>query len=198
MALAENVEDYAVQERELYEPVETYLNVRFSGGLKPLRGECFTVSAITATAGTLGAGQWTRPDVALIAVWKNKFSPVVHLDLYGFEVKTSKGCNVSSVHEALAQNRLVHYSYLVWHVPPPVLETKRFLAIYESCEAYGVGLITFHRQVDASTFTTHLLPQRAEPTPNAVDEFIETRFTEADRNRVLKFLPSLHDVRRDR
>jgi hypothetical protein len=104
---------------------------------------------------------------------------------------------VSSVHEALAQSRLVHYSYLVWHTPASTLSTRKFNNIYESCEAYGVGLITFHRRADASSFAIHLQPQRAEPTPNVVDEFIETRFEEADRNRLLAFLPKLHDVHRD-
>jgi hypothetical protein len=71
MALAESSEDYSVQERDLYEPVENFVNLHFGAELKPLRGECFTVSAVTATAGSLGAGQWTRPDVALVAVWKD-------------------------------------------------------------------------------------------------------------------------------
>lgn len=197
MALVEASENYALAERDLYEPVENYVNLRFSAGLKPLRGECFTVSAITATSGSLGAGQWTRPDVALVAVWKNKFSPSVHLDIHGFEVKTSKGCNVSSVHEALAQGRLVHYSYLVWHSPAATLGTRRFQDIDDSCEAYGVGLITFNRRDDTRSFTIHREPQRAEPTPNAIDEFIETRFPERDRQRLLKFLPALHDIRSD-
>ena len=195
MALAGGSADFAIQERELYEPVETYLNVRFCEAIKPLRGECIFKTAVTATSGRFGAGQWTRPDVALIAVWKNRFSPDIHLDLYGFEVKTTRGCNISSVHEALAQNRLVHYSYLVWHLPASELGNRRFTSIRESCAACGIGL---HSPNDPHSFAIHLQPQRAEPTPNAVDEFIETRFSEPDRECILRLLPCLHDIRRNR
>jgi hypothetical protein len=137
------------------------------------------------------AGQWTRPDLALIALWKNKYSPGFQLDLYGFEVKTRQGCNLVAVHEALAQNRVVHYSYLVWHTPQSDLQGDHFAQVRNHCDAFRIGLITFSRIRDADSFTVHLKARRAEPTPDAVDEFIELAFPEKDRLQLLKFLHGL-------
>lgn len=191
-------ESYSVAESTLYPRVQTYLHLRFQEHIKPLLGDCLPpITAITANASTLG--QWTRPDLALIALWKNKYSPTLHLDLYGFEVKTRQGCNLAAVHEALAQNRVVHYSYLVWHTPQSDLQSDHFLQIRDHCEAFRIGLITFSRGRDADTFSIHLRARRADPTPDAVDEFIEIAFPESDRLRILQFLPSLahYEARRD-
>ena len=191
-------ESYSVAESTLYPWVQAYLHLRFQERLKPLLGECLPpISAITSNVGT--AGQWTRPDLALIALWRNKYSPSLQLDVYGFEVKTRQGCNLASVHEALAQNRVVHYSYLVWHAPLSDLRGDQFATIRGHCEAFRIGLITFSRGRDADSFIVHLQARRADPTPDAIDEFIELAFPEEQRSRLLQYLPGLipHETHRD-
>lgn len=138
---SEERENYRVAESAFYEPVERFLHLRFQQRLKPLLGESLPpITAITAKVNM--AGQWTRPDVGLIAAWKNRYSAIVNLDVYGFEVKTRQGCTLTAVHEALAQNRVVHYSYLVWHLPESDFSQDRFETISNHCEAFGIGLIT--------------------------------------------------------
>lgn len=141
-----------------------------------------------------------RPDVALIALWKNKYSPTLRLDVYGFEVKTRTGCSLVAVHEALAQNRVVHYSYLVWHGPENDWRDRQFADIRDHCEAFGIGLITFSRCRDTDSFRVHLRARRAAPAPDAIDEFVEVAFPESDRSRLAQFLPSLtrHEAHCDR
>jgi hypothetical protein len=193
------LEDYAVVETSLYPRVETFLHLRFQERIKPLLGESIPpLIAITANASV--AGQWTRPDLALVSLWRNRYSPALQLDVYGFEVKTRSGCNLAAVHEALAQNRVVQYSYLVWHVPEMDLQDQNFANIRDHCEAFRIGLITFSRGRDADSFIVHLKARRADPAPNAVDEFIEAAFSETDRERLLQFLPHLdhHETRCDR
>lgn len=190
-------ENYRVAESALYDHVESYLQLRFQQRLKPLLGECLPpITAITARANM--AGQWTRPDVGLIAVWKNRYSATVNLDVYGFEVKTRKGCTLTAVHEALAQNRVVHFSYLVWHLPESDLCEQSFEIISKHCDAFGIGLITFSRAYDADSFTLHLQAKRGTPASDAIDEFVEAGFRAEDRTRLLRFLPSLGSYEKNR
>jgi len=191
-------EDYAIAESTLYEWVQSYLYLRFQEYLKPLLGESLPpICTVTAKANM--PGQWVRPDVGLIALWRNKYSTTLQLDVYGFEVKTHQGCDLVAVHEALAQTRVVHYSYLVWHAPEIELGSSHFEEIRGHCDAFGIGLITFSRRKDANTFIRHIRARRAQPEADAVDEFIETAFLDEDRERLLQFLPSLgsHEAHRN-
>jgi hypothetical protein len=197
ISASEERENYQIAESALYDRVESYLLLRFQHRLKPMLGECLPpITAITARANM--AGQWTRPDVGLIAVWKNRYSAKVNLDVYGFEVKTRKGCTLTAVHEALAQNRVVHFSYLVWHLPESDLCDEPFEKISKHCEAIGIGLITFSRSYDADSFIVHLQAKRGTPASDAIDEFIEAGFSAEDRTRLLRLLPSLGSYEKNR
>ena len=143
----------SMRESQLYPHVETYLNLRFAPSRKPLYGAFLSVPAVTSSAGPAESGQWTRPDLSLVLIWRNKYSPNVNLDLYGFEVKSEPGCDVSAVHEALAQSRHVHYSYVVWHLPTDTrVRPKHQATIADNCRAHGVGLITCSNYENAHDF----------------------------------------------
>ena len=170
-----------MRESDLYPPVHDFLEQRFRDRLKPTFGELRSISAVTATAGGVGSGQWSRPDLALVALWRTKYALSWSLDLHGFEVKTSTGCSPASVHEALSHASLVHYSHLVWHKPDWADDRSDCKAILQRCERYGVGLITFADLGNSDSFTVQRTPRRHDVSGDAVDDFIETRFPEADR-----------------
>ena len=124
----------------------------------------------------------------MIHLWKHKYQPSYMLDLYGFEVKRFEGCDLTSVHETLAHTRLVNYAYLVWNCPDDTLSKNLFSSIKENCAAYGLGLITFADKDSGDSFHRHLEAKRCEPTAAAVDDFIETRFPDDQRNLLLEWL----------
>lgn len=176
------------REDDLYPHVEHFLHLGFAPRLKPSLGVHLTLVAITAMAGPAGSGKWSRPDLALINLWRHKYQPHQSLDLYGFEVKRDGGCDLASVHETLAHTRLVNFAYLVWHYSAADFVNPHFGTIKDNCRAYGLGLITFANPLDGSTYTFHIDAQRQAPDPSAVDEFIETRFAESQRQRLLSWI----------
>lgn len=175
-------------EADLYPVVESYLNIEFSAQLRPALGKSLSLVAITATSGPAASGVWSRPDLALVHVWHRKYQPVQMLDLYGFEVKRDDGCDVRSVHETLAHRRLVHFAYLVWNYRKADFESDAFKAILSNCQSYGLGLITFSSPLDGRSFVCHRHAERADPDPAIVDEFIDQRFPEHLRNRLLHWV----------
>jgi len=180
-----------MSELDLYRDVQRYLNLSFLSSVRPQPPIALPLVAITAQAGGPGSGKWSRPDLALVHLWRHTYSPSYSLDLYGFEVKTDPGCDLTGVHEALAHTRSVHYSYLTWEYPSKNFDTKDFKIIFENCEAYGIGLISFSKD-DAHSFQIHINSKRAEPDPALVDEFIDTRFDESQKQRLLDFPQTDH------
>lgn len=175
-------------EADLYPLVEQYLNLVFAPTLKPSLGAHLHLVAITATAGPASSGKWSRPDLALVNLWRHKYQPHQSLDLYGFEVKRDGACDLSAVHETLAHTRLVQYAYLVWHFRQADFECTNFLSIRENCAAYRLGLITFSDPSRGATFKVHLDSGHHSPDLAAVDEFIETRFPDHQKDRLLTWI----------
>jgi hypothetical protein len=174
-----------MREVDLYPSVQDYIELRFKDRCKPTYGELRHISAITATAGGQSSGYWSRPDLALAAVWRTKYGLGWSLDLYGFEVKTQAGCTPAAVHEALSHGTLVHFPYLVWHNPEWGDHRPECRSILERCSRYGVGLITFDDPPNSDSYSVRVDARRQAPTLEAVDEFIETRFADAERQSLL-------------
>lgn len=181
-----------MRESDLYPPVNDYLELRYREILKPRYGELRSISAITATSGggTFN-GKWTRPDLAMAALWRFEFGLSWTMDLHTFEVKTENGCDNVSVHEALSHTAMAHYSYLTWHNPSWDEKKGNCRAIHERCTQHGVGLITFSDPADSSTYHIRLRSIRHNPNGDAIDEFIETRFPQAKRDLLRKWVQEL-------
>lgn len=179
-------------EADLYPHVENFLHIEFAPRLKPSSGRNLTIAAITATRGPASSGTWSRPDLAMVNVWRHKYHPVQTLDVYGFEVKRDGGLDLTSVHETLAHTRLVHYAYLVWHYRSGDFSAPAFNVIRENCRAYGLGLITFHELGNPLDFNVHLNASRANPKAADVDDFIETRFPDDHKARLLAWIEERH------
>lgn len=177
-----------MRESDLYPWVQDFLEVRFRDRLKPAFGTLDSISAITATAGAAASGHWSRPDLALVALWRAKYALSWMLDLHGFEVKTASGCTPAAVHEALSHASMVHYSHLMWHKPGWNDFAPECRAVLERCERYGIGLIHFADPENVDSFSVRLTARRHEPSIEAIDDFIESRFPEGKREQLAQWI----------
>lgn len=178
-----------MSESSLYPFVHDFIEQRFRASLSPRYGELHTASAITATTkGGTDDGRWSRPDLALAAVRRFKYEPTWTLDLHSFEVKTPTNCDPTSVHEALSHASLVHFTWLTWHNSNFDEADQLCRQIHDRCARHGVGLITFDDPANSDSFTVRLRSPRHSPDPEAIDEFIETRFEKHDREKLQAWL----------
>ena len=165
-------------EGDLYQPLESYIHAGFFAVHRPPHGHMRAVTAQTALMPAVGGGAWTQPDVAAVLISRNKFAAVADVRLFSFEVKTRAGCQLQSVHEALAHTRFVNCSYLVWNRPHCICPDRElYNTIEASCAAYGVGLITVHDPGNLITYEIRRAAWNKTVAPNEVDEFISTRFS---------------------
>ena len=175
-------------EKDLYEPVRDYIDLRFRDRLRPLHGSLRSVTAITATSGGSGTGKWSKPDLCIAALWRQRYSATYQFELHGFEVKPRGRCDATSVHEALNHTSHVHYGHLIWHCPEWNDSDKKCAEVAEASRRFGVGLITMSDPENADTYVIRLPAQRHEPSGDAVDSFIENMFTEEAKQSLLSWL----------
>lgn len=178
-------------ERDLYEPVYNYLELVFRQRLKPLYGDLRHITAITANTGGNATGVWSKPDLSIVALSRQKYGLSWRLDLHGFEVKPAGTCSVQSVHEALNHTSLVHFSNLVWHCERWDDRDQKCASIIERCSHFGVGLITFKKASDPKSYFVHLPARRHHPESDAFDEFVETRLLPDDRDKLAAWIAEL-------
>lgn len=177
------------RELELEPHFEAYLSSEAAFGRLSLDRE-FTVWQRTARGGRAGTGTWSRPDFTIATIRRRKYDPVRHLDLIAFELKNLAGSTVVAVHEALAHTRFAHYAFLV--CPRSVLNASVQSAIRDSCAQHGIGLLTFDLSVGKGErpllkgFEIEVDPRRQSPEPELVDSYIDDRFDEQNRGRLLK------------
>jgi hypothetical protein len=178
-------------ERDLYEPVYNYLVLRFMNRLQPVHGVLRHITAITANTGGNATGIWSKPDLCIISLSRQKYGLSWQIDLHGFEVKPQGSCSVQSVHEALNHTSLVNFTHLVWHVGDWNESRADCSTILSRCSHYGVGLITFSAPSDLTSYVLHLPARRHDPSPDAFDEFVETRLSQDDRTKLLSWITEL-------
>ena len=167
----------ATQERELYAPLESYINHGVHLLQRPAHGSLRLVTAETAQTAAPAGGTWTQPDLAAVGISRSKFATTAEIRLFSFEVKTYAGCDLKAVHEALAHTRFVNFSYLVWNRPRCICQDREHYQVIESnCAAYGVGLLTVHNPLNLGTYEVRLPAQRKLISADDMDEFISTRF----------------------
>lgn len=185
----------SLREIELEEGVHAYLSAHFCGDLaSPFRGQDFIV-ANTARGGER-TGRWTRPDLTLVAIQKYCFPRHVGLELFGFEIKRDMQADISSVFEAVAHTRFVHYAYVAWQVLPGSLNYKIAKDIETSCQHHGIGLITFSDALVASSYAVRTTPVRQNPHPWDVDEYLAKRLSQADREILLSKIQTAEEQER--
>jgi hypothetical protein len=125
-----------------------------------------------------GSGKWSHPDFAVVSVTPLQVLATPILDVYSFELKAAAACNLTSVHEALAQTRQTHYGTLVWHLPKESRHEARLPEVEQGCEQHGIGLILIRDPLNSDTWQIRLQPSR-KPTPAAdIDGFLAARLSE--------------------
>jgi hypothetical protein len=168
-------------ERDLEPHVEGFLWRRF--GERFLEPDLRNYSLIvqnTAHGGTAG-GLWTRPDLVAAVVARYAYAPLPQLDLFGFEIKMTKGCTVYAIHEALAHTTFVHFAYLVVFLPEGAQsERDNLMRMIEQAQKHGVGLIIVSDPSDDATYEIILAAQRHSPKLKRIDDFISQRFDRAN------------------
>lgn len=178
-------------EKDLYPLVQVYLNIAFSPRVGPMFGDFRPLSAVTANSGGNTTGVWSKPDLCLVALWRQKYGLHWNLDVHGFEVKPLGKCSTQSVYEALNHTSLVHYSHLMWHCPDWDERDQKCHSVLEACNRFGVGLITFLDPSDVRSYEIRVPAHKHAPTPDALDEFLETRLEAADRAQLQSWILEL-------
>ena len=104
--------------------------------------------------------------------------PTPILDVYSFELKAEAACNLTSVHEALAQTRQTHYGTLDWHLPKESRHESRLSEVEQGCEQHGIGLILIRDPHDTDTWQMRLQPSRKPTKAADIDGFLAARMNE--------------------
>lgn len=168
------------RESDLYKPLVDWL-------LSSLESQDRFYWGARVTASPQGrrrsSGQWSRPDVTSVEVWRSEWLPQVNLAISSYEVK--RFCDaerLESVYEAKAQGRWAHRSNLIveappeqdWQLPDEVLdEIKRF----------DLGLYVMVRRDDGSYRIRQVIPAGTQhPEPALQADLLEYYFRNDRRN----------------
>jgi hypothetical protein len=109
-----------------------------------------------------------------------RIMPGAQLEVFSFELKAEFGTTDLAAYEALAQTRVTHFGYLVWHLPEGSTALVRLQEITAQCRQHGVGLIRNHDPRDDEAFETILDPVREATPAAAIDGFLEQRLGEQE------------------
>lgn len=124
--------------------------------------------------------KWGRPDFTVVSVVPLKVVPQPQLDVYSFELKAEPKADVTSVQQALAQTRMTHFGYLVWHLPEGSQYETRLGAVSEQCRRHGIGLILIRDPEALETWSVEIDAQRQPTAVSDVDGFLAARLSDHD------------------
>lgn len=181
-------------EANLYTPTRRFVGMRLAGFLARRSGSSppkLFCNEVAEVAGEIG-GKWTRPDIAALAISCGEFVPYWRADLHTFEVKTAGGLDVTGAHEARAQGRFGHFSWLVFQaVGRAEQHTNRYKEVVDSAAGLGVGVLVCAEPDDPDSWRIVEWPVRSE-TDNAVaDAFVKQRFDAETRSDIRRYLSGL-------
>ena len=165
------------KERALYEPLKKGLQ-------KWSRNEGYPddcIIEIIGGRGKKGGGVYSKPDLVLFAQKKYRYTPLKRTDVLTFEVKTADGYSIDSVYETAAHSRFANKSYLVIQKPPSAFADAR---VEKECIRFQVGLIIVDRPEDPDTWEFLYDPDRGDPDPDEVEEFIELQVSESVKKKI--------------
>lgn len=133
-------------------------------------------------------GRWTRPDVTLIAVGNYQFIPGKIIEITSFELKATDNFDITGVFEAAAHSAFAHKSYLAIQVSNSAQQNPDLERVRSECRRFGVGLISFGKPSDWQTFEVQVEPDRREPDPRIIDEFITKQISSENQRQLLQHL----------
>jgi hypothetical protein len=168
-------------EPQLMLSLERYLKTTFWRSLDLARG--FTWKVIdTSMHGP--RERWGRPDYTVVSIVPMSVLPAPQLDVYAFELKAEAAADITSVHQALAQTRMTHFGYLVWHLPEGSPHETRLAEIADQCRRHGIGLILIRDPDQVETWSIEADAERKNTPPGDVDAFLVARLSEEERTEI--------------
>ena len=170
-------------ERQMYEPI-----------LKTLRSDwaenrgfvTLTTERIADQVGKETGGNWTRPDLVAIGMKTFEYVPLTEFEVVTFEVKPLHRLNVLAVYEALGHRRAATHAYVLVELREELAADKReqLSQVQDAAILSGVGVITFDNPDDYETWDEVIPAQRADPRPDALNDFIRTQVPRKGREAV--------------
>ena len=168
------------KESDLYAPFLKTINHFF---VSDYRIKLF-VSEITAQQGSRSTGgQWTRPDVTLVAVKMHEFIPGKSIEVFTFEIKPAWAINIDGVFEASSHSAFANRSFLAIHVPQDIPDAL-IDRLERECKRFGTGLILFNDATDWGTYEIRVDAQRHIPDAADTDQFIATQISSENREKL--------------
>lgn len=179
-------------ERDLYQPLTEGLEE-----WADTEGYDGNVIQITADQGRRWTGgKWTRPDLTMTTFSTYQYLPGKSLEVTTIEVKRQRNngdgsyaWDIDGVFEALAHTNFAHRSYLVVHRDDDMDPDAYFWNRLESeCQRVNVGLVLFDDPGDFDTFEILFEPEKRQPDPELVNQFIEAQLSDETKNQILQWV----------
>lgn len=164
-----------IPERSLMPFLRSWIEQDHCRRLFPVSSQNGKIKVVDTSAGGGRVGLWSRPDFTLAALQTGKYSNIRQIELAGYELKKAGAADLTSVHETLAHKRWVHRAFLILYAPPGFDDADTIIDLKLECGRYGLGLITFSRLNDNSSFVEHVPAERESIPPQLTEEFIESR-----------------------
>lgn len=172
-------------EKSLYKPFKETIELKFT---KDMSIKNFVCQDINSQGRRPTGGLWTRPDIILVSVNSYSYYPGKVMDLISFELKHYDNISVSGVYETAAHSRFATKSYFCLYLPTSWEELKDSERIKNECERFGVGLMYFTKPDDYETYEIMVEPERRDPDPADIDEFIRVQLGDVEKKSISEML----------
>lgn len=176
-----------IKEKELYEPMATVIKERW---IKDNRFDDAIVEIVAQQGRRETGGKWTRPDIVVASLTTFAYVPGKFFDLITFEVKPHDAVDITVVYEALAHLRASTKSYVLLHIPKPILSSYQDIIeqICEEAKRHGIGVIIAEDPAKYETWEEKAEAYRREPDPEKLNEFITVQTNQAFKEKIIKWL----------
>ena len=125
------------------------------------------------TARSPASGDWSRPDLVIAAHPLRKASRNARKSLHAIEIEQAGGFKIQSVYQAHSQARGADFAWVL--APASALTKSRDRdRIVWAAEKLGIGLITFDRASNRSTYRRKIKATRLGPDSNDHTTFVTT------------------------
>ena len=184
--LQQDIKDPFKDEKSLYKPFLNTIELKFT---KDMGIKSFVCEDISAQGRKSTGGMWTRPDIILVSVSTYSYFPGKVMDVISFELKHHKNVSVAGVFETASQSRYANKSYFCLYLPGGFPEKNEdFERIQNECERFGVGLLVFSDPKNYDTFEVIVEPERKDPDPNEINNFILVQMGDKQKQRIGEML----------
>ncbi|MCB2088499.1 MAG: hypothetical protein R3E18_10445 [Sphingomonadaceae bacterium] len=173
-------------ERELYEPAVRQIQLNWQKGH---RLDACHVENVAHQGARETGGNWSRPDIALVALKTFEYLPNRIMEIHTFEVKPHYDVTVKGVMESLTHRQFATRSYVIYYTAGKKLsdfpESSRIEAI---ASKHGIGVISAKDIEDYNSWEFICLAERTTPDPEEVELFIKRSLGDGTKTQILKWL----------